>query len=260
MEKLTIVKIGGDIIDHKEKRDEIIKSFSQYPGKKILVHGGGKLATSLGEKMGIKAKLVDGRRITDKPMLDIVTMVYGGSINGELTAELVSNGLDAIGLKGADGNIFNAHKRPIKEIDYGWVGDIDKVDGAKLSHLLEAGFTPVIAPLTHDGAGHLLNTNGDTMASMIAIAMSPFFEISLFYVFKMPGVLLDAEDSSSIISRLDEENFLKLKGKGAIHGGMIPKLSTGFTAKNSGVSQVKICGDLPLLDLIENPETGTTLL
>ena len=260
MEKLTIIKIGGDIIDQKDKREEIVKSFSAHNGKKILVHGGGKLATSLAEKMGITAKLVDGRRITDKPMLDIVTMVYGGSINSELTAELASLGLNAIGIKGADGNIFKAHKRPIGKIDYGWVGDIDNVDASKLASLLESGFTPVVAPLTHDGAGHILNTNGDTMASKIATAMSAFYEVSLFYVFKMPGVLLDAEDSSSLVRKLAEDEFMRLKEKGAIHGGMIPKLTTGFAARKNGVTQVKICGSLPLADLIENPATGTTLI
>ena len=258
---LTVVKIGGNVIDNSKNLHEFLKSFIDLPGYKILVHGGGKVATKLSDELGIEAKMVDGRRITDIETLRIVTMVYGGLINKNIVAQMQSYGSNAIGLTGADGNLIKAKKRPVKDIDFGFVGDLDEnsVNSDFLSNLLRIGAVPVFAALTHDGDGQLLNTNADTIASSIAVALSKTFETSLVYCFEKKGVLKDVDDDNSVISEIKSSEFDILKDQGIIAGGMLPKLQNAFAAIKNGVKDVYI-GKADELELLKNQSFGTRLI
>ena len=261
MEALYIIKIGGNVIDNSENLYHFLKDFTALPGYKILVHGGGKVATQLSETLGIEAKLVDGRRITDIETLRVVTMVYGGLINKNIVAQLQRFGSNAIGLTGADGNLIRAKKRPVKTIDYGFVGDLDEgsvnVDG--ISKLLEAGFAPVFSALTHDGDGQLLNTNADTIASALAVALSNLYYTTLVYCFEKKGVLQDIDDEDSLIREINPERYEELKIQQIIHSGMLPKLDNAFKAISCGVKAVIIGHADELGKIKHNEPFGTRL-
>ncbi|NTS42274.1 acetylglutamate kinase [Flavisolibacter sp. BT320] len=259
MEKLYVIKIGGNIIDNEEKLSVFLKSFAAIRGKKILVHGGGKMATAMAGQLGIPQQMVEGRRITDAETLKVVTMVYAGLINKTVVAQLQAAGGNAIGLSGADGNVILAHKRVVKDQDYGFAGDVDAVNGQLLSKLLEQGLLPVLAPITHNGEGQLLNTNADTIAQETAKAMSAFYNVSLVYSFEKAGVLLDADDESTVIPVIDREKYKELKEKGLVFAGMLPKLDNAFSALDSGVAQV-IIGKAENLSALLTGESGTTII
>ena len=261
MQSLHIIKIGGNVIDNSENLYHFLKDFTALDGYKILVHGGGKVATQLSETLGIEAKLVDGRRITDIETLRVVTMVYGGLINKNVVAQLQLFGNNAIGLTGADGNFIRTKKRPVKTIDYGFVGDIDEksVDAEGISKLMKAGFTPVFCALTHDGEGQLLNTNADTIASALAVSLADLFETTLIYCFEKKGVLQDIDDEDSIIRELDPARYEQLKLKQIIHSGMLPKLDNAFTAIACGVKAVVIGRSDELGQLKDKKPFGTRL-
>ena len=240
-EKLTIVKVGGAIVEDEVQLSQLLKDFSAIKGKKVLVHGGGRKATQVAAQLGIESKMVDGRRITDADMLNVVTMVYGGLVNKNLVARLQACGVNALGLTGADMNVIRSHKRPLKNgIDFGYVGDVDKADGEILSRLIEVGITPVMAPLTHDGQGHILNTNADTIASETAKALAPIYDVTLFFSFEKKGVLSNPDDDDSVISTITRSDFINYKADGTISGGMIPKIENAFSAIDAGVKQVII--------------------
>lgn len=240
MDRLTIIKVGGKVVEDPELLNALIDQFIKVSGNKILAHGGGRVATEIASKLGIESKMVDGRRITDAAMLDVVTMVYGGLLNKRIVAGLQAHNCNAIGLTGADFDLIRAKKRPVKDIDYGFVGDVDDVNTRELRLLISENVIPVIAPLTHDGKGNLLNTNADTIASEIAIDLSNYFSVYLFYCFEKRGVLLDPENESSVIHDLDSALFMQYKNEGVISAGMIPKLDNGFRAKQKGVKEVLI--------------------
>ena len=240
-EKLTIVKVGGAIVEDEVQLSQLLKDFSAIKGKKVLVHGGGRKATQVATQLGIESKMVDGRRITDADMLNVVTMVYGGLVNKNLVARLQACGVNALGLTGADMNVIRSHKRPLKNgIDFGYVGDVDKADGEILSRLIEVGITPVMAPLTHDGQGHILNTNADTIASETAKALAPIYDVTLIFSFEKKGVLSNPDDDDSVISTITRSDFINYKADGIISGGMIPKIENAFSAIDAGVKQVII--------------------
>lgn len=240
-EKLTIVKVGGAIVEDEAQLSQLLKDFSAIQGKKVLVHGGGRKATQVASQLGIESKMVDGRRITDADMLNVVTMVYGGLVNKNLVARLQACGVNALGLTGADMNVIRSHKRPLKNgIDFGYVGDVDKADGEILSRLIEVGITPVMAPLTHDGQGHILNTNADTIASETAKALAPIYDVTLIFSFEKKGVLSNPDDDDSVISTITRSDFINYKADGTISGGMIPKIENAFSAIDAGVKQVII--------------------
>lgn len=257
---LNVIKIGGNVIDDPQKLDKFLRDFSLLPGNKILIHGGGKIATKIAEKLGIETQMVEGRRITDKPMLEVVTMVYGGLVNKQIVASLQSKNCNAIGLTGADGGAILAKKRPVKSIDYGFVGDIEKVNSSFIENLLENGVAPVFAPLTYDIDGNMLNTNADTQASAIAVGLSQDFEVNLVYCFEKKGVLLDAEDDDSVISEIRPDYYEELKASGAIFAGMIPKLDNAFAALEKGVKKVTICQAEQLIEAVKNGNAGTAIL
>lgn len=261
MEALHIIKIGGNVIDNSENLHNFLKDFTALDGSKILVHGGGKVATQLSETLGIEAKLVDGRRITDIETLRVVTMVYGGLINKNIVAQLQRFGSNAIGLTGADGNFIKAKKRPVKTIDYGFVGDLDdnSVDSQGLSSLLKAGFVPVFCAITHDGDGQLLNTNADTIASALAVAMAGLYKTTLIYCFEKRGVLKDINDEDSLIRDIDPERYEELKQQQIIHSGMLPKLDNAFKAIGCGVDAVIIGHSDDLGQLKKGEGFGTRL-
>lgn len=248
-DKLTIIKVGGKIVEEKESLDSLLRDFAAIDGFKLLVHGGGRSATKVAAQLGIETLMIDGRRVTDDAMLDVVTMVYGGLVNKKVVARLQSLGIDALGMTGADMDIIHSHKRPVKSVDYGWVGDVDRVNGEALSALLRSGVVPVIAPLTHDGEGHLLNTNADTMAGETAKGLASFFDVSLVYCFEKPGVLRDENDDESVIAEIDPALFASLKEEGIVTGGMLPKLENAFNALDAGVSEVVITRASALDDL-----------
>lgn len=258
---LHIIKIGGNVIDNSENLHSFLKDFAALDGYKILVHGGGKVATQLSATLGIEAKLVDGRRITDIETLRVVTMVYGGLINKNIVASLQAINCNAIGLTGADGDFIRAKKRPVKTIDYGFVGDIDKhsINPGNLKSLLEAGFVPVFCALTHDGQGQLLNTNADTIASALAVALSKLYETTLIYCFEKKGVLQDIDDEDSLIREINPQRYEELKEKQIINGGMLPKLDNAFTAIACGVKAVIIGKADELGTLKHNQSFGTRL-
>jgi acetylglutamate kinase len=261
MKKLSVIKIGGNVIDNSEKLHQFLIDFTALPGDKILIHGGGKIATELGTSLGVEAKMVDGRRITDIDTLRVVTMVYAGLINKNMVAQLQAKGCNAIGLTGADGNIIRAVKRPVKEIDYGFVGDLDasSVSSATLESLLNAGLIPVLCAITHDGNTQLLNTNADTIASAVAVAMSSLYETSLIYCFEKRGVMRDIDDDNTLVPEIRMHEFEGLKADGVVSGGMIPKLHNAFEAIKSGVSAVYI-GKADELPLIDQQNFGTRLI
>lgn len=240
MDKLSIVKIGGNVIENAEKLADFLNAFTQMKGAKILVHGGGKKATNMAEKLGVAVKMIDGRRITDTENLDIVTMLYAGKINKNMIAQLQAMGCNAIGLSGADGNAIEAEKRPVKEFDYGFVGDVTGINATLFKLLLQAQFVPVCCAITHDQKGQLLNTNADTIAASLAKGLSKFFNISLYYCFEMPGVLKNIGDKESVIGEITPNSYTQLKINKIIHSGMIPKIDNCFEALNCGVSEVKI--------------------
>jgi len=258
MDKLYIIKIGGNIIDNEQLLTSFLQQFAAIDEKKILVHGGGKLATRLAEKLGIEQQLIDGRRITDAETLKVVTMVYAGYINKNIVAQLQSYQCNAMGLCGADGDAILAHKRRHPIMDYGFVGDVDSINTQLLSNLLHQNLTLVFAPITHDQQGLLLNTNADTIAQELAKSLSQDFDVSLIYSFDKAGVLLDTDDDSTVIPELTPSYYLSLKSKQKIFAGMIPKLDNAFTALNSGVKRV-IIGKAEKLPALINGEAGTTI-
>ena len=251
-EKLTIIKVGGKVVEDDASLRLLLSDFAAIEGKKLLVHGGGRSATKLAADLGIETKMVNGRRITDESMLRIVTMVYGGLVNKTIVAQLQSIGINALGLTGADMNAIRSVKRPVKDVDYGFVGDVEKVDGEMLSYLINKGIVPVMAPLTHDGEGHILNTNADTIAGETAKALASYFDVTLMYCFEKKGVLRDENDDDSVISSINQEDFQRLVAEKVIQGGMIPKLENAFSAISSGVEEVVITSASAI-----NPTSGT---
>ena len=238
---LTIVKVGGAVVEDEAQLAQLLENFRAIEGAKVLVHGGGRRATKVAAQLGIETKMVDGRRITDAAMLEVVTMVYGGLVNKHVVAALQSLGIDAIGLCGADGDIIRSEKRPLKNgIDYGFVGDVKKADGAKIARFIEAGLVPVIAPLTHDGQGNILNTNADTMASETAKALAELYDVTLIFSFEKKGVLSNPDDDDSVIPVITHEDFERYKADGTISGGMLPKIENALGAVDAGVKQVII--------------------
>jgi acetylglutamate kinase len=237
---LSIIKIGGNIIDNPTELSQFLADFSRIEGYKILVHGGGKSATKMAESIGLIPQMIDGRRITDAAMLDVVVMIYAGQINKNIVAQLQANKTNAMGFSGADGNLIQSDKRNHPTINYGFVGDVKKVNTELLETLLSTGIVPVFCAITHDGKGQLLNTNADTIASELAIALSEVFDVTLNYCFEKPGVLFDAEDDSSVIKNINQELYSKLKAEKAIHSGMIPKLDNCFNSLSKGVQKIKI--------------------
>lgn len=258
-ETLNIIKIGGNIIDDDKKLASFLRTFANLPGKKVLVHGGGKLATRLAADLQIPQQMVDGRRITDGETLKIVTMVYAGYINKNIVAQLQAHGCNALGLTGADGRSIEAHKRVHPSIDYGFVGDVDAVNAGFLQSLLDKDITLVMAPITQDGKGQLLNTNADTIAQELARGLSPYFRVNLIYSFEKSGVLLNAEDDSSVIARINPSDYRELKERQVIFAGMIPKLDNAFAALRSGVRQV-IIGRAEELEQLIAGKSGTTIV
>ncbi len=238
------------MVENATSLASLLQQFSVMPGRKVLVHGGGRLATSMATSLGIESHMVGGRRITDEEMLRVVTMVYGGLVNKSIVAGLQAKGVKAIGLTGADGDVIRSHRRPLKRVkmddgteqmvDFGFVGDVDKVDASLLAQLIEGGMVPVVAPLPHDGEGHILNTNADTIASAVACALAGHYEVTLTFCFEKAGVLRDADDDNSVIPSIDEEQAARLIGEGIISGGMIPKIENAFDAIHRGVKQVVI--------------------
>ena len=241
MKKITIVKVGGAIVEDSEQLAQLLKDFAAIPGKKVLVHGGGRRATKVAAALGIESKMVNGRRITDADMLEVVTMVYGGLVNKNLVAKLQANGVNALGLTGADMDVIHSHKRPLKDgIDFGFVGDVERANGKMLQTLINEGITPVMAPLTHDGKGNILNTNADTIASETAKALAPYYDVTLIYSFEKKGVLSNPEDDDSVIPVITHADFERYKADGTVAGGMIPKLENALAAIDAGVKEVII--------------------
>jgi acetylglutamate kinase len=239
-DKLTIIKVGGKIVEEDCSLQQLLRDFSSIPGPKLLVHGGGRSATALATQLGIQSQMVNGRRITDADTLKVVTMVYGGLVNKHIVAGLQAQGVNAMGLTGADMNVIRSHKRPVTDVDYGYVGDVDRVNADLLATLIRQGVVPVMAPLTHDGQGHMLNTNADTIAGEVAKALAPLFDVTLMYCFEKPGVLRDADDDHSVIPSITPAEFQAYVANGTIQGGMIPKLQNAFAALQAGVSRVVI--------------------
>ena len=239
-EKLTVIKVGGKIVEEEATLNQLLADFSAIEGYKVLVHGGGRSATKLAAQLGIESKMVNGRRITDAETLKVVTMVYGGLVNKNIVAGLQAKGVNAMGFTGADMNVIRSVKRPVKEVDYGFVGDVEKVNAELLGNLIRQGVVPVMAPLTHDGQGSMLNTNADTIAGETAKALAELFDVTLVFCFEKKGVLSDENDDDSVIPVITPELFQEYVEKGIIQGGMIPKLENSFSAIDAGVSQVVI--------------------
>lgn len=250
MEKLTIVKVGGKIVEDETTLTQLLKDFGEIEGSKVLVHGGGRSATKIAADLGIESRMIGGRRVTDASMLKVVSMVYGGLVNKNIVARLQANGINALGLTGADMNVMRSHKRAPKKVvmedgveemvDFGFVGDVDKCDGKMLSNIINNGIVPVMAPLTHDGNGNLLNTNADTIAGETAKALAPYYDVTLMYSFEHAGVLKNPEDEDSVIPLITEKSFEELKKDGTVNGGMIPKIENALDAVRAGVKQVII--------------------
>lgn len=255
MEKLTVIKVGGKIVEEEDTLRQLLDDFAGIEGHKLLVHGGGRSATRLAAQLGIETQMVGGRRITDTEMLRVVTMVYGGLVNKNIVANLQARGVNALGLTGADMDVMRSVKRAVKDVDYGFVGDVKKVNAVFLGELIEKGVVPVMAPLTHDGEGHLLNTNADTIAGETAKALAALFDVTLVFCFEKKGVLHDENDDESVISYLTRIDFARLKEEGIIQGGMIPKLENSFAALDCGVKQVVITQASALSD----PKAGTVI-
>lgn len=257
-EQLSIIKIGGNIIENDDALHSFLELFSNLEGKKILVHGGGKRATHIATKLGIESKMVNGRRITDADTLEVITMVYGGLVNKNIVAKLQALGTDAIGLTGADINSIQSDKRPVAAIDFGFVGDVKKVANKSIEKLLQADFTPVFCAITHDGKGQLLNTNADTITSQVAIGMSEIYETSIYYCFELNGVLEDFDDKNSVVKIINPSVYKELLANGVIADGMIPKLDNCFDALNYGVHKVHI-GNIAMLTKENDNYTTITL-
>lgn len=258
MEKLSIVKIGGNIIEDDTSLNAFLKLFANLKGKKILVHGGGKRATHMAAKLGIESKMVNGRRITDAKTLEVITMVYGGLVNKNIVAQLQALHVDAIGLTGADINSVCSEKRPVKEVDFGFVGDVKKVNHNAIDKLIQADFTPVFCAITHDGKGQLLNTNADTIASQVAVGMSELYETSIYYCFELNGVLKDIKDKNSVIKHIDIALYKELLEQGIIADGMLPKLENCFDALKHGVKTINM-GNTSMLTQENDNFTRITL-
>ncbi len=258
MDKLYVIKIGGNIIDEGEKLSAFLKDFASIKERKILVHGGGQLATNLAAQLNIPQQMIDGRRITDAETLKVITMVYAGYIKKNITALLQSNSCNAIGLSGTDGNLIQAHKRDHTLIDYGFAGDIDKVNYELLINLLDGDLTPVIAPVTHNKKGQLLNTNADTIAQEIAKSMSNKYAVTLIYCFEKKGILQNEADENSLIPKINQSLYKDLKEKKIIHSGMIPKIDNAFAALESGVKKV-IIGKAGELSQLISGSSGTSI-
>ena len=238
---ITIIKVGGAIVEDEARLNDLLDRFAAVDGPKILVHGGGRRATKVAAALGIESRMVDGRRITDADTLEVVTMVYGGLVNKGLVARLQARGVNALGLTGADADVIRSHRRPLRNgIDYGYVGDVDHVRGELLLSLMQKGIVPVIPPLTHDGMGHMLNTNADTMASETAKALAPLADVTLVYCFEKPGVLSDPDDDNSVIPVITHADFDRLTADGTISGGMKPKVENALAAVSAGVGRVII--------------------
>ena len=242
---IQVIKIGGGVLENEAQRNAFLHQFAAIEGPKVLVHGGGRLATTMAERLGVETHMIDGRRVTDKETLDIVTMVYGGLVNKQVVAQLQTMGVNAIGMTGVDGGWMKSIKRPIKNgIDYGYVGDVTEVNGTHLRTLLDNGLTPVIAPITFSADGLLLNTNADTVASQTAIAMAEAMrregDVQLTFCFEKAGVLRDADDESTLIPRITRESYKQLLADGIVSGGMIPKIDNAFAAIDHGVQSVRI--------------------
>lgn len=257
---INIIKIGGNVIDNKSKLEKFLTAYSQLKGDKILIHGGGKIATQIAKDLGIETKMIDGRRITDAPMRDVVTMVYGGLINKRVVSSLQSKDCNALGLSGADANVVTSKKREVKEIDYGLVGDIERVNTKFIISLLTQGITPVFASLSFDKEYGILNTNADTQASAIAVALAEFRVVNLIFCFEKKGVLSDSSNEESVIPMLNPELYEQYKKEGVINEGMIPKLDNAFDAVKNGVKKVIICEADDLLIAIEENKTGTQIM
>lgn len=241
MEKVTIVKVGGAIVEDNKQLAQLLTDFAAIPGKKVLVHGGGRRATKVAAALGIESKMVNGRRITDARMLEVVTMVYGGLVNKNLVAKLQAKGVNALGLTGADMDVIHSHKRPVKDgVDFGYVGDVERANSKMLQTLIQEGITPVMAPLTHDGNGNILNTNADTIASETAKALAPYYDVTLIYSFEKKGVLSNPDDDNSVIPVITRSDFEKYQADGTIGGGMIPKIENALAAVDAGVKEVII--------------------
>ncbi|MEE0974818.1 MAG: acetylglutamate kinase [Muribaculaceae bacterium] len=239
-DKLTIIKVGGKIVEEPDTLAALLRDFAAIDGFKLLVHGGGRSATKIAAQLGIETQMIDGRRVTDQQMLEVVTMVYGGLVNKTIVARLQALGIDALGMTGADMNILRSDRRPVKTVDYGFVGDVKEVNSQALATLIRAGVVPVIAPLTHDGKGSMLNTNADTMAGETAKGLANDFDIQLVYCFEKAGVLRDENDDDSVIGLVDRDIYTQLRNDGIVVGGMIPKLDNAFEAIDAGVSEVII--------------------
>ena len=279
MDKLFVIKVGGNIIDDEKKLASFLKEFSEifgassHParGRGLLVHGGGKIATVIGNKLGIESKYIKGRRITDDDTIDLVTMVYGGLINKKIVAQLQSLNCNAIGLTGADANIIHAVKRPLKKmtkedgteelVDFGWVGDVDtsQLAANSLQLLLNNRFTPIVAPLTHDKEGHILNTNADTIASSLAVALSAYYNVRLIYCFEKKGVLENVEDENAVIHRINKEKYRQLLDEQKLFAGILPKIDNAFAAIDAGVHEVLIGDANDLIQNTTNNITGTLI-
>lgn len=240
MPSLTLIKVGGKIVEEASSLQRLLTDFAAISGHKLLVHGGGRSATRIAEQLGIESRMVDGRRITDAETLRVVTMVYGGLVNKNIVAGLQARGVNALGLTGADMDVIRSVKRPVKDIDYGYVGDVERVDARLLGDLIARGVVPVMAPLTHDGSGNLLNTNADTIASETARALAARFDVTLIYCFEKKGVLRDPDDEDSVIPSLNRRSFEALTADGTIAGGMIPKIENALAAIEAGVKRVII--------------------
>ncbi|MEM7368875.1 MAG: acetylglutamate kinase [Bacteroidota bacterium] len=241
MKPLYIIKVGGGALEHDEMLHGVLKDFSSLQVPKILTHGGGKTASQMAQRLGIAPRMIDGRRITDAATLEVVLMVYGGLMNKRLVSQLQAFGVNALGLTGADLDVIRANRRPVKEIDYGFVGDVSQVNGQQLNLLISHGITPVVAPLTHDGHGQMLNTNADTIASAVAQAMAAMYEVHLVICFEKTGVLRDVNDPGSLLPELKRQEMKSLQQQGIIADGMLPKLSNAFEALQAGVKRVFIC-------------------
>lgn len=241
-DRITVVKVGGAIVEEPRSLAALLDRFAAVDGLKLLVHGGGRSATAMASAMGIDTVMVGGRRVTDEAMLRVVTMVYGGLVNKNIVAGLQARGVDALGVTGADMDMIRSRRRPVtaEGIDYGYVGDVERVNADALASLLRAGVVPVVAPLTHDGHGSMLNTNADTMASAVAMALAPLFDVTLMYCFEKPGVLADSADDSSVIPVITPALFADLKAREIITGGMLPKIENALAAVNAGVAEVVI--------------------
>lgn len=257
MERLFVIKIGGNVIDSQDALQSFLKDFATIDGKKVLVHGGGKTATKIGEQSGIQPNYVNGRRITDDATIDLVTMVYGGLINKKIVAQLQALQCNAIGLTGADGNIIPATKRPVKDVDFGWVGDIkiDKIVAKSLKLFLESGLTPVFAPLTHDQQGHILNTNADTIASSLAVALAKYYDVRLIYCFEKKGILENVGDNNSVLNLINKQTYKQLLSEQKLVAGILPKIDNAFAAIDAGVKEVLV-GDAK--DLLQNTGEKTS--